>query len=187
MSFYFKNLNDQVRALMKEEVLRDENNGTLYISPRLNNVGKLIYSRLFIKNIMQGNDVSFAKDVGKFLKDTIIKNGKVVSMPSNADEMLAQGEFNRFYIRALCRLAIDTNKKIKIYRAKNSFKPRKNSETKIGKIVNPEALLEDLRSHPGLETILGLPTGPNSGISVEIVEEKQISLQDYQISIDELL
>ena len=58
-------------------------------------------------------------------------------MPSNAHEILAEGEFNRFYIRALCLRAVD-------------------------------ALLRDLRSHPGVETSLGLPPGPNSGLSVQL-------------------
>ena len=187
MSFYFRNLNDEVRNLMKEEVLVDEEKGTLFISPLLNNVGKLIYSRLFIKNIMQGNDVSFERDVAKFLKGTIIKNGKVVKVPCNAEETLAQGEFNRYYIRALCIIAIRDNKKIKIYRAKNSYQPRKTSEAKIGQIINPQELLDDLRNHRGLYTLLGVPAGPNSGISVQLIEEKDLSLKDNQISIDELL
>jgi hypothetical protein len=45
---------------------------------------------------------------------------------------------------------------------------RSASEAKIGTQVDARALLADLRSHQGLEPALGLPPGPNSGLSVEL-------------------
>jgi hypothetical protein len=45
---------------------------------------------------------------------------------------------------------------------------RAESEQKIGQRIAAEALLRDLRAHPGLDTALGLPPGPNSGLSVHL-------------------
>lgn len=83
--------------------------------------------------------------------------------------MLAEGEFNRFYIRALCWITLLTGKKLKIYRAKFSQTPRIDSQRMIGSFIDAEQLLLDLRKNPGTDTALGLPPGPNSGLSVELV------------------
>lgn len=36
----------------------------------------------------------------------------------------------------------------------------------IGKLITAEQLLQDLRTHPGVEPAMGLPPGPNSGLTV---------------------
>jgi len=56
-----------------------------------------------------------------------------------------------------------------IYRAKPVTTPRPESEARIETALAPEELLEDLRSHPGDERpSLGVPSGPNSGLSVRL-------------------
>ena len=89
-------------------------------------------------------------------------------MPRNAPLTLAEGEFNRFYIRALCKFAIYNNKKIRVYRAKTVSNPRIESEEKIGQILDANCLLNDLRQNVGIDTFLGLPS-VNSGLSIEII------------------
>lgn len=92
-----------------------------------------------------------------------------IKVPVNAHQVLAEGEFNRFYIRALCRLSIEeTAGTLEVYRAKEVNHPRLESEEKIGTVVAADALLNDLRKNPGVELALGLPTGPNSGLSVRL-------------------
>jgi hypothetical protein len=39
----------------------------------------------------------------------------------------------------------------------------------IGRRLNAQALLGDLRKHVGVDTALGLPPGPNSGLSGRLV------------------
>ena len=46
--------------------------------------------------------------------------------------------------------------------------PRPESEAKIGKTIAPQSLLDDLRKNIGVEPALGLPPGPNSGLSVKL-------------------
>ena len=92
-----------------------------------------------------------------------------VRMPKNAPEMLAEGEFNRLYARGVCRRAIAQGiEEVTIYRAKDVSNPRPESEMKIGTRVNAKLLLEDLRTHQGVDPALGLPGGPNSGLSVRL-------------------
>jgi hypothetical protein len=90
-------------------------------------------------------------------------------MRVNAHEMLAEGEFNRFYIRALCLRAIEDGvSEVIVYRAKDVEHARSESQQKIGSRVAAELLLRDLRTHVGVDTALGLPPGPNSGLSVHL-------------------
>ena len=98
------------------------------------------------------------------------KKGIISSrIPSNANEILAEGEFNRFYIRALCRRVIaEKINELEVFRAKQVSSPRLESESKIGMKIDPNKLLKDLRENIGIDTVLGLPAGPNSGLSVKI-------------------
>jgi len=173
MSFVFKNLTNETRQYMKEEVEYDLKNGTLYISERLSSAGKDVYPSLLLKSIESGNEDTLASSlIGKFNPTYQRRNPKggftMAKIPSNQHQMLADGEFNRFYIRALCRIALLSGAQLRIYRAKISGAPRIESENKIGMYIQAEQLLSDLRTNAGTDTALGLPPGPNSGLSVEL-------------------
>ena len=91
-------------------------------------------------------------------------------MPETTHITLSEGEFNRFYIRAICRYVIDNGGEfVKIYRAKEVANPRSSSEEKIDMLVEASKVLSDLRNNSGVDLALGIPPGPNSGLSVEIV------------------
>ncbi len=174
MSFIFRNLTNETRQYMKEEVEYDLENGTLYISERLSSAGKIVYPSLLIESIENGNEDTLANSlIGKFNPTYKRRNPKggftMAKIPSNQHQMLAEGEFNRYYIRALCRIALLSGAKLRIYRAKISGVPRIDSENKIGMLIQAEQLLSDLRNNPGTDTALGLPSGPNSGLSVELL------------------
>jgi hypothetical protein len=91
--------------------------------------------------------------------------------PTAADQ-IAEGDFNRYYIRGLCVRAIERGvAQVEVYRAKAVHEPRPESEALIGKRFAPAELLTDLRTHMGdLHSVLGVPGGPNSGISVRVPE-----------------
>jgi hypothetical protein len=80
-----------------------------------------------------------------------------------AAETLAEGEFNRFYVRALCRRQMSGDGQLVVHRAKQVQNPRPESEALIGTSPNAGKLLDDLRNNPGVEPALGVPKGPNSG------------------------
>lgn len=62
----------------------------------------------------------------------------------------------------------DEGKVLIVYRAKNVTNSRPESQMKIGQTFNPHQLLKDLRENIGTDTALGLPAGPNSGLSVQL-------------------
>ncbi|WP_410510167.1 hypothetical protein RSJ42_08630 [Methanosarcina hadiensis] len=139
----------------------------------MNEEGAHLYPELLLKAIDEGNEITFGADLlshGCF-NTHVLRNGKPTKMPSNAHETLSEGEFNRFYIRALCLRAINEGCELEVYRAKQVSNPRPDSQIMIGHIIDAissESLLNDLRTSTGIDTALGLPNGPNSGLSVRI-------------------
>ena len=132
--------------------------------------------QLLRKAILEGNAQSLADEVRykSILNTTEMRRtpsgrSSTARVPVTAAETLAEGEFNRFYVRAVCRRAIDDGaSEVEVYRAKAVATPRSASQAMIGRKVNPRDLLEDVRTHPGVDTALGLPPGPNSGLSIRL-------------------
>jgi hypothetical protein len=170
------NLDDRTRQFMLEEVQQDANDGPLYLSDRLSSRGRQEWRLLLEEAVRSQNDVWLAAQLqaGGRLNATETrrkpKGGVTVArVPVTAPETLAEGEFNRFYIRGLCRRAIvDGIPALIVYRAKQVSRPRPESERRIGQNVDPQALLNDLRTNRDVDTALGVPAGPNSGLSVRL-------------------
>ncbi len=175
MSLRLENL-EEVRELMVEEIDRDIATGKLYLSSRLSARGLDAYQKLLREAAGSGSEVGLAAQISAAgrLNTTEIKRtpsgGQTsAAVPVTAAETLAEGEFNRFYLRGLCRLAIERGiAQVEVYRAKHVQNARSASRAKIGTHVNAETLLEDLRRNVGLDTALGLPGGPNSGLSARL-------------------
>lgn len=93
------------------------------------------------------------------------KNGverRVTLEPAN----LADSEFNRYYIRGVCLRAMNEGiPEVITYRAKSAGNPVSAEDQRL----NPRKLLIDLRANKG-ETVLDVPSNPNSGISVMLPE-----------------
>ena len=177
MGLEYRDLDERTRTLMLEEIDRDAAGGSLFLSDNLTAQGKAEYPELLRAAAQDGNDDTLASEIRRrlnaFEKPRQLKSGRFSKAPEmrrNAHEMLAEGEFNRFYIRALCRRAIEDGKpQLIVYRAKAVEKPRSASEAMIGQALSAEDLLRDLRDHPGVDTAMGLPSGPNSGLSAHLV------------------
>jgi hypothetical protein len=175
MCFNFENLDKDVRELMVEELELDVNKSRLYLSLRLNHYGQSEYPEL-LKKAMEDGDIEtlanslITENYWNMEEPRRTKKGIIsCKVPRNAYQVLAEGEFNRFYIRALCRKAILENLDLEIYRAKHVRNHRSESEMIIGNSMDPKLLLEDLRINIGIDSILGVPPGPNSGLSIRIV------------------
>lgn len=175
MSFVFENLNAKTREYMMNELEYDIQRDRVYLSKRFNETGEGMYCDLFRQAIATGDSQSLANALTinncfRSTEERKNKNGVIqAKIPSNAPLVLAENEFNRFYMRALAIQAIETNSELEIYRARFSENPRTESELLIGKIIDPKKLLEDLRENIGIDTLLGLPPGPNSGLSTRLI------------------
>jgi|SRR5882672_5005993 len=174
MNFNFQNLDKKTRKMMEEEVSLDLQNNRLYFGKNLSDLGRKEYVSLLKQAIMDGDEQILTQALSKpgiFNQTTIrntVKGTITVKVPITANTTLAEGEFNRFYIRGICRRAIDEGVALEVYRAKQVTQPRLESEQMIGKLVEPKKLLDDLRVNIGVNTALGLPQGPNSGLSVKL-------------------
>ncbi len=165
-----------LRAAMLSEAATDLSAGKMYIGPYLNDDGATRWPGLLSEAIEHGSDGTLAAElVSRHCFRSFTQRRKptggftTVKVPFTAPEMLSEGEFNRYYIRALCLYAIALSiPYLIVYRAKQVMNPRPESEMKIGTHINPVTLLADLRTHIGVDTALGLPAGPNSGLSVKL-------------------
>lgn len=174
MKFNFENLDSTTRELMNSEIKSDISKELLYYSKRFNENGHKLYPQLLFEAVESGNEESLAialKENNCFAGKEA-RNGKngvtYAKIPETANQTLAESEFNRFYIRGLAMRSIASGQTLIIYRAKHSDNPRSESEMKIGTKVSAEKLLNDLRNSIGVDTALGLPAGPNSGLSVKL-------------------
>lgn len=178
MALYLENLDDRTRQLMLEEMEYDIAHNQLHISPFLSGQGQRDYTNLLREALESGNDEILAQKLRehrRILRTLPRRNPKgggysISATPENAAQVLAESEFNRYYIRALARRAIEDGiQELVIYRAKAVANPRPDSEARVETTLSPQQLLDDLRAHPGDEPpTLGVPAGPNSGLSVRL-------------------
>jgi hypothetical protein len=177
MALNLVNLDERTRALMLQEVDYDVARQQLHISPYLSGQGQHDYEQLLRNAIQHGDDTTLAADLAQQRRIARTAHRRkpgdgytIVTVPDNAAEMIAESEFNRYYIRAVARRALaEGYDEVIVYRAKPVATPRPASEALLESGVDPAALLADLRAHTGdsLPT-LGIPGGPNSGISVHL-------------------
>jgi hypothetical protein len=176
MPLNYLNLDARTRGFIVEEIDMAVSDGSIYLSNFLTEVGKRDWPKLLRDAAANGSDATLADQLtrGGRLETTYTKRKPKggftsVAVPFTAPETMAEGEFNRFYVRGLCRRAMEDGiQQLIVYRAKSVTQPRSSSEEKIGTGIDPNALLVDLRTSPGLEPSLGLPPGPNSGLSVRL-------------------
>jgi len=177
MSLFLENLDERTRELMLDEMEYDLTHNQLHISPFLSGQGQWDYPDLLRKAIQKGNDATLGQDlqarrrIVRALPRRKPRGGYVIAATvENAAEVLAESEFNRYYIRGLARRAIEDGiSELVVYRAKQARSPRPESEARVEMSLSPKELLEDLRAHPGDELpALGVPSGPNSGLSVRL-------------------
>ncbi|WP_066588448.1 hypothetical protein [Sphingomonas pruni] len=176
MGLAYENLDESTRRFMREEIEADIANGSIYISSYLNPRGCDSWPQLLVDAAVNGNDDSLAAAIRgdgclKSHYDRRKPKGGYTSaaVPYNAHETMGEGEFNRYYCRGLCRRAIEEGVvNLEVYRAKAVAEPRPASLAKLGQLVDPATVLEDLRRTQGVEPALGLPPGPNSGLTLRI-------------------
>ena len=175
MGLNYKSLDQVTRNKMIKEFKADVSNNSVYLSKRFTDDGGKYYVDAMISHLENGNDDSLAtalKNSNCFKSHEerkTVKGMSLVKVPETASQTFSEGEFNRFYIRGLCLRALEEGVSLCVYRARYSENPRAESEAIIGKFFDPTQLLVDLRNNIGIDTALGLPSGPNSGLSIEII------------------
>jgi hypothetical protein len=165
-----------VRALMLEEFELDVQGGSLYYSERFTPTGRAQYPEL-MRQAIQAHDEQWLENIIRqrgLLKQFESRNTQrgiiQAKVPVTAAQTAAEGKFNRFYIRGVCRVAIDRgDDEVVVYRAKHVERPRPGSQHRIGQHMSAQAILDDLRKSSSVEPALGVPAGANSGLSVHFI------------------
>lgn len=177
MGLYLPHVDERTRTLMLNEVDYDAARQELHISPYLSGQGQRDYEQLLREAIESGDEETLAARLAEHRRMARTAHRRkpeggytIVTVPHNAAEMIADSEFNRYYIRALCRRALEDGiTELIVYRAKPVSDPRPESEELLESTVDPAALLQDLRKNVGdAVPKMGIPGGPNSGISVRL-------------------
>jgi len=174
MSIRYESLDAAVCSAMVRELERDVANGTLYVSPGLTEAGRQAWPQLLREAAENHDDSWLASELrSRGLMRTKEQRRKpkggftMAKVPHTAPDTLAEGEFNRLYARGLCAEVLASGgTEVEVYRGKEVQNPRPESEAMIGRRLPAEKLLEDLRTSQGVEPALGLPPGPNSGLTV---------------------
>ena len=174
----FKDLTSAVRVAMRQEVESDIAADRLYVSRRFSERGVADYPNLLLEAVDRGTPGSLAAELNQ--KDRLLRREMSTSktgtpyekdVPINAAETAAEGEFNRFYCRAVCVVAIADNREVEVDRVKEVANARSASIELLDRKqrFDPTELLVDLRASVGVDTAMGLPPGPNSGLSIRLV------------------
>jgi hypothetical protein len=173
MGLQQEGLDASTRRHMLDEFEYDLKYRRLYYSRWFSPRGRDKYPDLCRAALESGTDDTLASslgDPGTFVQEYEKKKPKggttTANVPHTAPITFAEGEFNRFYLRGLCaRIVAEGGGEVEVYRARQSANARSASEALIGSKINAATLLEDLRANIGVDTALGLPQGPNSGLS----------------------
>lgn len=168
--FDFRNLTPEVRECILGEIDRDIADGVLVPSTRFTDAGRIGYPPLLRSAATNYNEAWLAECLIGSFNATELSAGKPKAVPRNAHTLFAQCEFNRFYCRGLCSYALaNPNNGIRIYRARQSSKPRAESEAKLGRMLDAALVLKDLQDHLATDVEFGTPE-INSGLSLELVQ-----------------
>jgi hypothetical protein len=170
MEFDYPDL-EKVRSDMVSEIRGDIGSGEIYNSTRLTERGVESWGDWLLESARVGHSGDLANElrsggaIAEF--ETYSRNGNVHTrrVPATAADTLAEGEFNRYYLRGLALYALANNLDIEVCRGRVSLSPRESSTAIVGTEMDPRELLDDLRANPGVDAALGLPPGPNSGLT----------------------
>jgi hypothetical protein len=174
MSFEFRHLDDVTRGYMLEEIraARQENN--LYYSRRFNDDGIARWPVL-LETAARSHDDHWlayqleAEGLMRGLEGARTPSGgyTIRHVPHTAAEIMAEGQFNRYYILGICRRALAAGKSsVVIYQAKQRASESAGPDALAGFSLDAQGLYDALRLH---QTSLGHELlQPNSGLSVSL-------------------
>ena len=169
MGLNYMQLNETVRRFMVQEYEQ----GGHYISPRLNEGGRARWIGLLKDALQYHTDVWLERELirrNSFVATEYLKPamGKTVTRAVNSEQVakiLAEGEFNRFYLRALC-LAAKTRGITHLIVTQGRVIPNAPAEGRIsvGTAVEVNNLLNILRNngYRHVDQALGAPEGLGS-------------------------
>jgi hypothetical protein len=175
MPLHYENLDPTTRRHAIAELDHDLKNGAFHASERLRPTAIAEYQRYLHEAIRYYDDRWLEEHASNLLVDfepRRTRSGGVTTakLPDMAARMLAEGDFNRYYMRGLALRAIDEARQVvEVYRARLSMEPRSDSAQLEGHRLPAQDVLAYLRGQRADDSGVTALGRPNSGLSVRLV------------------
>ncbi len=175
MPLKYDDLDPETRRFALGEFDADRERGALTISSRIRPARTAEYESLLRESLAYYDDRWLEDRVENMVVDFELRrtpSGATTTarLPSYAPRVLAEGDFNRYYMRGVCARAVSEGRAVvEVYRARLSAEPRPESRELEGQRLDAASLLRELRTpfvSADDEPIIGRP---NSGLSVRLV------------------
>lgn len=172
MSLYYENLDSVTRRYMLDEYYL----GNHYQSKYLNDNGVIQWPNLLRTAICEHDDKWLEKELyeNRLFRNKVYQRRGTKQILVSIDtkwhsQVLAEGEFNRYYLRGISKRAIEEGiPYLEIYRGKQVKTPRNESSHKIGQLIDPHRLLTELRKSDFVNGDIGIvSSGPGSGLTAK--------------------
>lgn len=156
-----------MRQYILREIDWDIAESVLYPSKNFTDAGRIEYPALLRSAATDYNEAWLAERLIGSFNEMELSGGKPRKVRRDAHTLFAQSEFNRFYCRGICSYALgNPSNGVRVYRARESSNPRRESELKLGRMVDGATILTDLRAHVGTDVEFA---EIYSGLSLELV------------------
>jgi hypothetical protein len=185
----YTNLDETTRRYMLMELEEDVREGRVILSRLLTNRGQGEFIDLLGEAMRHhdpywlGSELRSGGRMHIALEDADVQKLAPEELPVYEPDVLAEGEFNRYYVRGMCRRALDEGiEELRIvkltkgpyasfvYKSGDLPQDEREREVDVADKVDPQWLLEKLRQDPEGEMDLGIPGEPGSGLTVEAPE-----------------
>ncbi len=176
MSYKYEDLVEETRKLMVAELEADIASKSLHVNEWVQDEHHDTYIELLKSALQSGTEFDLEQEVRSkgILKERYTwhrPDGRTatVKVPEMAAKNLACGDFNRFYMRAICLKAkSQKQKEATVYRAMKTEHHMLESNSKVGNPVEVDELMKSLKRGESLESYLRLPPGPISGLTIKV-------------------
>jgi hypothetical protein len=174
MPLQYANLDHVTRRAMLEEMDEDIVSGAIHLSRWVQPTAAAEYQRLLRDALRYYDDLWLEERIAPLLVESETRRtrkGDVATarLPDGAARVLAERDFNRYYMRGLARRAIAEGlADVEVYRARLSMEPRADSSALEGVHIPAEQLLADLRAPASISQESPRLGRPNSGLSVRL-------------------
>jgi hypothetical protein len=175
MPLHYENLDPTTRRYALEELEQDIASGDFHVSERLRPTAVAEYQRLMRDAIRYYDDLWLEEHAADLLVDfehrrTRSGGQTTAKLPEMATRMLAEGDFNRYYMRGVARRAIEEGRQVvEAYRARFSLEPRVESSELEGRRLPATDVLSHLRGQTAGDSAVFALGRPNSGLTVRLV------------------
>ncbi|HJU90994.1 MAG TPA: hypothetical protein VJ672_16535 [Gemmatimonadaceae bacterium] len=175
MPLQYENLDPVTRRHAVAELDEDLSTGNFHVSDRIRPTAIHEYQRLFRDALRYYDDLWLEERASDLLVDFENRRTKgggqtTAKLPQMAARMLAEADFNRYYMRGVARRAVEEGREVvEVYRARLSLDPRPESSELEGRRIPAQEVLDQFRG-TGSGSENWIPIGrPNSGLSVRLV------------------